>query len=131
MELFQKQTRRINAIKNTLSTAVPLSLLEDGRLKELASAYSGVYCLPTYSDYTQANWKKLKAAHGRLMCEVTQFKERDADHWDPENGIFENYNRHVYGRLGLKTFDQMVEDQRVKFQNVRYNGYLNSISDAA
>ena len=127
-DMIMRQTRRLNALKNNLSSALPLDKLEDFRLKELASAYNGIYCLPVFSEYTQHTWSKLKTAHRNFVMEVTQFKQRSPELWDPENGIYENSNTNVYGRLGLKKFDEIVEQQRQKFMFGRYQNYLNGLN---
>jgi hypothetical protein len=129
-DMIQRQTRRLNALKNNISTQIPLDLLVDQRLREIACAYSGIYCLSIFDNYTVKTWSKLKAAHGRMIGEFTQFKDRDKVHWDPENGLFDNRNRIVYGRLRIKTFDTMVNNIKVGFEN-RFEEYIRGVRRAS
>ena len=125
---IERQSRRLYALANNISSALPLNLLGDNRLKSLASAYGGIYMLPVFTSYTKKIFSKLSTAHRYFVAKITQFYNRDPDHWDPDNNVYEAKNRHIYGRLRIKTFDTMCSNQRINFMN-RYDSFLAIVAN--
>ena len=123
---IERQSSRLYALANNISSALPLNLLDDRRLKSLASAYGNIYMLPIFTNYTKKILGKLTTAHRYFVAKITQFYERDPIHWDPDNGVYESKNRHIYGRLRVKTFDTMFSNQKLNF-NIRYDSFLKSV----
>ena len=123
---IERQARRLYALANNIDSALPLNLLDDKRLKDIACAYGNIYMLPVFTKYTKAILSKLSTAHRYFIMKITQFKNRDPEHWDPDNRIYEARNRFIYGRLKIKTFDTMLINQQVKFAK-RYDSFLESI----
>ncbi len=75
---------------------------------------------------TKKIYDKLKTAHRDFVMYLTLFKERNPDLWDPDRGLFNHKNRFVYANLSIKSFDTIVINQTVGF-NERFLGFLSSL----
>lgn len=122
-----RQARRLYAITNNILADLPLHLLDNSRLRKIATAYSNVYLLPVLSDSTHKSWQKLKTAHRYFVANVTQFYKRAKSYWNPDLGIYNAKNRYIYGRLRVPTLDTMVFNQKFRFSQ-RFSKYISSIS---
>ena len=117
--------RRFPLYLDSFKRDLPLRLLDDVRLKKIATAYGNVYMLPVLYDTTAACMKLLRVAHRNFVSLITQFHQRSS-FWDPENNIYKAWNRYVYGRLSIPTLDTMVHNQKIGFVERRQN-YVQSI----
>ena len=126
-DMIRRQACRLYALTNNIKTEIPLDLLEDDMLRKMTYAYGGVYMLPVLNSSTQAVLKELKTAHRYLVAELTQYYQRSPEHWDPQNGKYERSNRYMYGRLQIRTIDNMMSNQIYRFQD-RFYAYINSFS---
>jgi len=125
---IERQAQRLYALANNLSSGLPLHLLDDHRLKKLASAYANVYLLPIL-EFRPKILVKLRKAHSFLIQRVTQWKEReDRAIYNPEQGKKTIRNRYVYGRLRIKTLETMIHNQRIGFAQ-RYEIYCDRIKN--
>ena len=62
-----------------------------------------------------------------IIEELTQYYQRSPEHWDPQNGKYERGNRYMYGRLQIRTVDNMISNQVYRFQK-RFHSYINTFS---
>ena len=95
-------------------------------LRQIACVYDGVYLLPVLHNSMKKVFQKLRAAHRHFVMLITQYKERSPN-WDEGNRQFEASNRSVYGRLSVKTLDNMRLDQADKFV-YRFCDYVRAFS---
>ena len=72
--------------------------------------------------------QKLKSAHRYFVMNVTDFRNRHPELYNPDAGIYRTYNRYVYGFPRIKTFETMKQNHRINFTN-RYDNYLKEIQD--
>ena len=112
--MIERQARRLNSLAHNFKRDLPLYLLDDARLKQIAMAYSNVYMLPVLYDATAACMKILRVAHRNFVSLITQFHQR-SEFWDPDNSVFKAWNRYVYGRLSVPTLDTMIHNQKIGF----------------
>jgi hypothetical protein len=125
--MINKQCRRLYCISNNLQRSLPLHLLSNSRLKKLVCAYGNIYMLPLLNNTSTLKIQaKLKKAHRDFVMYVTLFKERNPDLWDPNRGLFNDKSRFVYGNLSIKSFDTMVCNQKLNF-NERFLGFVSSL----
>ena len=125
-DMILRQAQRLYAIGNNLKRSLPLELVEDHMLRQIACAYGGVYLLPVLHNSTKVVFQRLRAAHRHFVMLITQYKERSPN-WDVTNRNFEASNRSVYGRLNVKTLDNMRLDQTDKFVH-RFCDYVRTFS---
>ena len=59
-DTLRRQASRLYSIANNIAADLPLHLLDDSRLRKLASAYGNVYMLPLLQDSTAQSLQKLK-----------------------------------------------------------------------
>ena len=125
--MIQRQACRLNSVANNFKRDLPLYLLDDSRLRKICMAYYNVYMLPVLYDTTQAALKILRVAHRNFVSLLTQFHQR-SEFWNPEKSIFKAWNRYVYGRLSVPTFDTMLINQTINFKS-RYDQYRAHVAN--
>jgi len=129
-DMIRRQAQRLYALTNNFQRELPLHLLNKERLRAIVCSYGGIYMLPVIQNpSSQAILKKLKKAHRFFVANISQFYSR-SPHWDPDNKIFEAYDRYIYGEIRSKTFATMLHNQKMQF-GIRYTKYIASFSNHA
>ena len=124
--MITKQCRRLNCITNALARSLPLKLLTNGRLKRLVAAYGSVYILGVLDSYWDYEKRNLIKAHSNFTGVVSQYYYRATDKWNKAEGLFDNTNRSIYGRLNLDKFEDIIPKFQKSF-NARYAEYESQI----